>query len=169
MISDGFPHYVHLIAEKLFWCAYRAKNRGIVTGDLFEEALRDSATALQPELKKPYEKATRKYTTVREPVLWAVADGPELQRQSRDIWQSYQRIVEEMQRLGNLKDEPLNRQKFNAHMNDLKKESSGSVLKGTRSGWYEYNEKVVRGYARLCAMQAGIILEREHPMQRRRY
>lgn len=169
MISDGFPHYVHLIAEKLFWRVYRAQNRGVVNGDLFEAALGDAAAALQPELKKSYEKATRKYLAVREPILWAAADGDELQRQSRDIWLSYQRIIDDMKRIRLLKEEPLNRQKFNSHMNEMKKEASGAILKGTRAGWYEYSEKVVRGYSRLRAMQSGIVLEREHPLQLRRY
>lgn len=169
MVSDGFPHYVHLICEKLYWRVYRDQNQGVVNGDLFEHALVDAASALQPELKKPYEKATRKYSDVREPLLWAAADGDELQRPSRDIWASYLRIVEDLERIGRLKEPALDRRRFNSLMNSLKTTSSGCILKGTRSGWYEYSEKVVRGYARLRAMQMGVILEREHPMQRRRF
>jgi hypothetical protein len=163
MISDGFPYYVHLICEKLFWRVYFAKNQGFVNGDLFEQALIDAAEALEPEIKKPYDKATKKYTNVREPILWALADGDELQRPSRDVWQSYLRIMSD------LKQEPLDRTKFNGHMNNLKKSGSGSVFTATRAGWYEYTEKVVRGYARLKALQKGIILEREHPLQRKRH
>jgi Cdc6-like AAA superfamily ATPase len=163
MISDGFPHYIHLVCEKLFWKVYREKNGGRVSGDLFEQALAAAAEALEPELKKPYEKATKKYSNVREPILWAAADGDSFQRPSREIWQSYQRIMEE------LGEEPIDRTKFNNHMNNMKKTSSGSVLKGSRAGWYEYDEKVVRGYARLRAIQRGILLEREHPSQQKRY
>lgn len=169
MISDGFPHYVHLICEKLFWRVYNAKNRGFVNGDLFETALSDAAAALEPELKKPYERATKKYRDVREPILWAVADGDELHRPSRDIWQSYLRIVEELKTCGKLKEAPLDRTKFNSAMASLKSDASGCILKGTRAGWYEFSERVVRGYARLRAMQRGIVLEREHPLQSRRY
>jgi KaiC/GvpD/RAD55 family RecA-like ATPase len=163
MISDGFPHYVHLICEKLFWKVYLARNGGHVTGDLFEQALASAAEALEPELKKPYEKATKKYSNVREPILWAATDSDLFQRPSREVWQSYLRIMEE------LRQPPIDRTKFNSHMNEMKKPASGSILKGSRAGWYEYTEKVVRGYARLRAMQHGILLEREHPLQQKRY
>lgn len=163
MISDGFPHYVHLVGEKLFWRVFNEQNAGVVTGDLFEAALADAADALHPEIKKPYEKATKKYTNACEPILWAVADGDDLQRSSRDIWASYLRIM------GDLKKSPLERQKFNSYMNALKKESYGSILAASRSGWYEFSNKVVRGYARLKALQSGVLLEREHPLQAKRY
>lgn len=163
MISDGFPHYVHLVGEKLFWRVFNEGNGGKVTGDLFEASLADAAEALHPEIKKPYEKATKKYTNACEPILWAVADGDELQRSSRDIWASYVRIM------GDLGKPPLDRQKFNNYMNSLKKESYGSILEGSRSGWYEFSNKVVRGYARLKALQSCITLEREHPFQPKRY
>ena len=162
MMSDGFPHYVHLVCEKLFWQVYGTRNC-IVTGDLFEAALNDTAEALEPELKKPYEKATMKYSNAREPILWAVADADVLQRPSRDIWASYLRIMED------LRKPPLERNKFNAHMNYLKRDGSDCILLATRTGWYEYREKVVRGYARLRALQHGVLLEREHPRQVRRY
>lgn len=163
MISDGFPHYVHLVAEKLFWRVYNKKCGGKVSGDLFEAALVDAADALHPEIKKPYEKATKKYTNACEPILWAVADDDDLQRSSRDIWASYLRIMSDLQRV------PLERQKFNNYMNALKKESHGAILEGSRSGWYEFSDKVVRGYARLKALQSGVLLEREHPLQQKRY
>lgn len=163
MISDGFPHYVHLVTEKLFWRVYRAENGGRVTGDLFEQALHDAVEGLEAEIKKPYDRAAKKYTNACEPILWAAADGDDLQRPSRDIWQSYLRIMKD------LRSPPLDKPKFNAQMNNLKKEASGKILTATRAGWYEYTEKVVRGYARLKALQSGIILEKEHPLQQKRF
>ena len=100
---------------------------------------------------------------MREPILWAAADGDLLQRPSREIWQSYLRIMED------LGEKPLERTKFNGHMNSMKKEASGHVLKATRAGWYEYTEKVVRGYSRLKALQRGVLFEREHPSQSKRF
>lgn len=163
MISDGFPHYVHLVTEKLFWRVYRAQNGGLVSGDLFEGALHDAVEGLEAEIKKPYEKATKKYTNDCEPILWAAADGDDLQRPSRDVWQSYLRIMKD------LNAKPLEKAKFNAQMNNLKKDAYGTILRATRAGWYEYTEKVVRGYARLKALQSGILLEKEHPLQQRRF
>lgn len=162
-VSDGFPHFVHLICEKLFWRVFRAQNGMRTTPELFEVALNEAVAAIDPELKKPYEKATKKYTNDCEPILWAVSDGEEFERPSRDIFASYERI---MQGLG---QEPLERQDFNNRMASLKKASHGSILSGTRQGWYGYSEKILRAYARLRAMQSAVKLEREHPLEPRRF
>jgi hypothetical protein len=37
-----------------------------------------------------------------------------------------------------------------------------------RQGWYEFTEKMIRGYVRLKAEQANIILEVDHPALKRR-
>ncbi len=167
-ISDGFPHYVHLLCEKLFWEVFRAEAAMRSRPEHFEAALGAAAKAMQPELKRPYELATKKYANDYEPVLWAVADGDELSRASRDIYLSYERILRDLGQIQN-GDDPERKKRFNAMMNRLKKSSHGSILMGTRAGWYEYKEKIVRGYARLRAAQYAIQLEREHPLQIRRF
>ena len=53
-------------------------------------------------------------------------------------------------------------------MNALKTASHGSILTGNRQGWYEFTEKM-SGYARLRALQQAVQLEREHPLQVRRF
>ncbi len=161
MISDGFPHYVHLIAEKLFWRIYEEQNDGKVTGELFQLAMADASDAMEMKLKQPYEMATRKYTIDNELILFAVADGHELQRRSSDIYVSYTRI---MQDLGG---SALDRAKFNARMNNLKKATSGEILSANRKGWYEFTEKVIRGYVRLRASQQDVRLEVDHPLAKR--
>jgi hypothetical protein len=45
----------------------------------------------------------------------------------------------------------------------LKQPSHGCILTATRQGWYEFTEKMIRGYVRLKAEQANIILEVDHP------
>ena len=155
-ISDGFPHYVHLICEQLFWLVYLTSSDGIVTGDLFEKALTRAAEELSPQIKVPYDKATKKYSNAREPILWAAADGDQLDRPSRDIWKSYVRIMGELGK--QVKDDEGAKSKFNAHMNAMKKADQGAVLTGSRAGWYSYTEKLVRGYARLRALQNNIVL-----------
>ena len=162
-ISDGFPHYVHLICEKLFWCVYGQRHDGKVTPDLFEKALQIASNALETHLKLPYETATRKYTNDYEPILWAAADNHELERRSRDIYTSYERIMKAMGQ------EPLDRTRFNSRMNNLKTSRYGNILSGTRQGWYQYTEKMVRGYARLRAEQNGVELDKEHPLQESRF
>lgn len=156
-ISDGFPHYVHFISEKLFWRVYEAHNDGKVTGELFELAMNDASEAMDMKLRGPYETATQKYNNDYEAVLWAAADGHELRRRSSDIYESYLRIMQ------NRPQEALNREKFNQRINSLKRPSHASILSGTRAGWYEFTEKMIRGYVRLRAEQEGIVLEVDHP------
>jgi len=62
----------------------------------------------------------------------------------------------------------LTRQQFYARMNNMKKQAYGEILIGTRAGWYEFREKMMRGYARLRAAQEGVELDPEHPLQNSR-
>lgn len=156
-ISDGFPHYVHFISEKLFWRVFEAENDGVVTPELFELAMSDASEAMDMKLKGPYETATQKYNNDYEAVLWAAADGHELRRRSTDIYESYQRIMKERP------EDALDRDKFNQRINSLKQPSHSRILTGTRQGWYEFTEKMIRGYVRLRAEQAGALLEVDHP------
>ncbi|HEY1943733.1 MAG TPA: ATP-binding protein [Roseiarcus sp.] len=161
-ISDGFPHYVHFLSEKMFWRVYRKRDNGTVTSELFEEAMGDAASAMEMKLRGPYVKATQKYSNDYAIILWAAADGHELSRRSIDIFDSYRRIVAEK------KATQLDRQHFNQRINALKQPSHGSILMGSRTGWYEFREKVIRGYVRLKAEQDGIVLEADHPAAPRR-
>jgi hypothetical protein len=163
-VSDGFPHFVHLVCEKLFWVVYEdADTEMRVKANQFEVAITNAVAVIEPHLRTPYEKATQNYGNDCEPVLWAVADGHELQRPSREILSSYEQI---MQRWGK---KPLSREQFWARMNRLKDPALGSILIGTRSGWYEFREKMMRGYARMRASHQGVELEAEHPLEQRRF
>jgi hypothetical protein len=163
-LSDGFPHFVHLICEKLFWAVWEDPSSDMrARASHFEQAIFHAVTAIEPRLKAPYEKATQNYSNDIEPVLWAVADDHQLMRPTREIWASYERIMERSGRT------PLTKQKFYGRMNDMKKKARGEVLAGNRSGWYEFTEKMMRGYARMRATQEGIELEAEHPLQSRRF
>jgi Cdc6-like AAA superfamily ATPase len=162
MISDGFPHYVHLLAEKLLWATYEDDRPITVTEPKhYLEAINAAVLDIEPKLKTLYEKATLKYSDDYEAILWAVADHYELKRRSSDIFDSYRRITTRT----NL--ECLPREKFNARINALKKPAHGSILKATRQGWYEFNEAVVRGYVRLRAEERGVELGIEHPLERK--
>jgi uncharacterized protein len=113
-------------------------------------------------LRGPYETATQKYHGDYEEVLWAAADGHELLKRSSAIYDSYLRIM------GSRKKDPLDRQHFNGRINSLKQPSHACILTGTRQGWYEFTEKVVRGYVRLRAEQQDVVLEADHPAAPRR-
>lgn len=157
MICDGFPYYAHFISEKLFWRVFEEKNGGKVTPDLFEGAMADAANAMDMKSRGPYEKATQKYDDTYSVILFALADGHELRKRSSDVFTTYQNIMKEQDK------EPANRQRFNNRMNRLKSESHGCILTATRQGWYEFSEKMIRGYVRLKAEQAGIRLNPDHP------
>lgn len=58
---------------------------------------------------------------------------------------------------------PLDRTKFNQRINVLKQPSHARMLTGTRQGWYEFTETMIRGYVRLRAEQQGVELEIDHP------
>lgn len=161
-ISDGFPHYVHFITEKLFWRVFEAKNGGVVTPELFELAMEDAAGAMDMKLRGPYEQATQKYGDDYEAILWAVADGHEMKKRSADIYDSYQRIMR------GLDDAALERAKFNQRINRLKQEAHACILSGSRAGWYEFTEKMIRGYVRLKAEQNDVELAADHPLRRTR-
>ncbi len=163
-VSDGFPHFIHLVCEKLFWIVYELRNT-TATPDNYEAAVHKAVANIESHLKLPYERATKKYSNDSEEVLWAVADDHQLQRPSREIHKSYERIMERTPR----GRKPLSLKQFQTRMNALKTPAHGSILTGTRQGWYEFTEKMMRGYARLRAAEQGIELEAEHPLQEKRF
>lgn len=159
-ISDGFPHYVHLVCEKLFWAAQDdGLSVSVTTPMHYVCALAEAVKDIEPFLRELYEQATQKYGNDYQEVLWAVADHHELKRRSIDIYQSYLQIIRQRQ------SSPLDRTKFNGRMNALKTISHGAILIGSRQGWYEMREPILRGYIRLRAENEGIELAREHPRQ----
>jgi hypothetical protein len=160
MICDGFPYYVHFISEKLFWRVHEAANGGEVTPELFTLAMDDAASAMDMKLRAPYEKATQKYDDTYSSILFAVADGHELKKRSSDIYSIYLRVMSSLNR------EPLLRVQYNARMNRLKSDAHGCILTASRQGWYEFSEKMIRGYVRLKAEQMGVALNPDHPQAR---
>ncbi|HEU0156585.1 MAG TPA: hypothetical protein VFQ82_10995, partial [Stellaceae bacterium] len=65
--------------------------------------------------------------------------------------------------------EELLRKRFNQRINRLKREAHGRILVATRTGWYEFRENLVRGYVRLRAEHAGVPLEVDHPLLRKKF
>jgi AAA ATPase domain len=159
-ISDGFPHYVHLIGSKLFWDLYEDPEEcDCVLSHHFLNAVKQAVKDVEPHLKQKYEKATQKYKDEYQEVLWAVADHPDLRRRSSDIYESYCRIM------GSLRKPPFDRPVFDQRMNRLKQPAHGAILKGTRAGWYEFREPIIRGYVRLIAEERGVVLDIFHGLQ----
>jgi hypothetical protein len=159
-ISDGFPHYIHLICEKLFWVVFDAPEAvEQVSPAHYREAVEGAVQDIEPFLRELYELATKKYNNDYQEILWAVADHHEFSRRSSDIFISYVEIMKQRNTRG------ADRVKFNTRMNALKRVSHGEILRGTRQGWYELREPILRGYIRLRAEREGVALAQDHPHQ----
>ncbi len=156
-ISDGFPHYVHLVCEKLYWHLFSVEEQvATATPEHFIQSVRDACHSIESHLRLAYEKATMKDNDVYQEVLWALADHYELKRNVDAVYRSYLRIMEKRGR------EPLERAKFVSRLNNLKSQRHGSMLRSGQRSWYEFSENMVRGYVRLRAETAGIPLALEH-------
>jgi hypothetical protein len=163
-ISDGFPYYIHLIGDKLFWAMFDDdKDIRVSTPEHFEIALREATLDAEPSLKRAYDQATQKYNSYDE-VLWALADDSRMRRQIKDVLASYNRIMSELKGR-----ETLDQKKFYDRMNALKGERHGQIVRTTSAGWYEFRENRLRGYVRLMAERAGVQLEPEHHLAGKRF
>lgn len=152
-ISDGFPHYVHLVCEKLFWEVFDDPMECTTpTIEHYRNAVAASVLGIEQHLKKAYEKATMKDTSDYEEVLWAVADHSELIRHTESIYESYCTIIKKIQ------GEPLDRATFNSCLGALRGPACGRILASSRRGWCQFRENIVRGYVRLRAEEQGLEL-----------
>lgn len=166
-ISDGFPYYVHLLGEKLFWAMWDDdKNTERSTPQHFETALHEASLEAEPSLKRTYELAIQKYHNDYQQVLWAMADDSKLRRQMKDIYESYKRIMSYPMYCESV---PLDLQKFYQRMNALRNIRHGAILRTAAAGWYEFRENRVRGYVRLEAEREGVQLEPEHHLAGKKF
>jgi uncharacterized protein len=176
-ISDGFPHFVHLMCEKIIWAMYNDSDRswledGVIELRHYRAGTSQAVLAANEELRKGYEEAVRKYSQNAEVILWAAADGYELYRKAQDVYASYLRIMranESDPEISGLSPthwrcRTLTLSQFRARLYNLCKEKYGHILAGNKMGWYEYSEKMMRGYARLKAEANGIELWPDHPL-----
>ena len=160
-ISDGFPHYIHLICEKLTWEMFEDPAPvAVSTIEHYRRAVMAAVGEAQPELRALYDKAVRKYQRDYEHVLWAAADHPNFDRRSVEIFETYCALFRD-------EETRLSRERFNQRLNALKSPAYGSVLIGTRQGWYRFRESMLRGYVRLKAEQEGVALTVDHPLSQK--
>jgi hypothetical protein len=95
IVSDGFPHYVHLITEHMIWQAFDDDTDcDKLEAQHYQLGLRHAIEQMDARLKGPYEKAVLHRAPEWEDLVWATADGEDLFRQSTDIEQSYKSITE---------------------------------------------------------------------------
>lgn len=166
MVSDGFPYYVHLIMEKMLWEAFTAQESTEVLGHThYLAGLAVAIGEISAALRRPYEKAVLHRGPEYEAVVWATADGDDLQRDSSSIYASYEVVCAKR-----MEEATLTRQRFGERLRQLRTPSYGSILKSLekRPGWFTYSEKMLRGYVRMQAEANGVELsgERAAPRQR---
>jgi hypothetical protein len=160
-ISDGFPYYVHLMGERIFWQAFDdPEDVKAITMAHYKAGIHAAIEESQTSFRQAYEFATQKNKLSEdyEEVLWSVADGSTLSRQTTDIYQkSYLPLMEK--RSGR---KPLSKELFYQRMNRLKTDNHGRIIVGSQQGWYGFRENVVRGYVRLRAERAGVKIGVDH-------
>jgi len=159
-ISDGFPHYVHLICEKLYWELFY--DEAVVhkaSKEHYGAAIGAAINGIQQFLRRAYDKATIKNNDENHFILWAAADHPNLMRHKEDIYESYVGI---MSKLG---EEPLEFKDFARLLSRLTSPACGGILRRQSDdarSYYQFSESIVRGYVRLRAEEQGINLATEH-------
>ncbi|MDA9539510.1 MULTISPECIES: AAA family ATPase [Bradyrhizobium] len=171
-ISDGFPYYIHLVAQNLFWIAFdKHPHDPVVTSEDFHAAVMGSMEQAESPLKTAYKLAIQKTKNSLdyEEVLWSAAAGTHMQRQSREMYDgSYVPMMEERLRKEmfdpKIKEKRifLTYEKYRDRLYKLTDQRHGHILEKSRNSWYEFPEKVNRGYVRLVAERNGVQLGADH-------
>lgn len=167
IVSDGFPYYVQLMAEKMLWEAFSDERLvDEVEVEHYQLGLRKAIQSINAELRRPYEQAVLLRGEEFADVVWATADGENLHRNLSDMYESYKGIVRK-----HLDGRAcVSQSKFSELTRLLKQKKFGEILQSMegRVGWYMYKEKMLRGYVRMQAEDSGIELngEKEAPKQK---
>jgi uncharacterized protein len=157
VISDGFPYYTQLVGDQLFWIMYEDDDDVSACSEKhFQDAIDRSVDEALFTLREKYEKATLKYRNTNDfkYTLWSLVSSPTLSRQVSEIYdKSYLPLLSQLKN-----GKVLSSHEFNSRMWYLTQDSHGSILTARGSGWYEFTEKMMRGYVRLKAQEAGVVL-----------
>jgi uncharacterized protein len=163
ILSDGFPHYVHLIGEALFWSMFDdAKEVRSCTPNHFKAGVKGALERTEAEHKSLYQKATQKTKNSidYEHALWALADRSDTRRQLTSIYDDSYSDISKQASLS--ESEKLKREPFNQRLQRLRAENHGNVIVGHGAGWFSFKENILRGYVRLVAENSGVILARDN-------
>ncbi len=155
-ISCGYPHFAHLILKYSLMSMFEKEDKNTdVSNDVFTDALNRSAEKAATRLRTAYEAAIKKGTDRYIEVLFALANGPHLSRQFKDIANDYKRIIESRPHRNGYDVDKNNGQDFRNALESLYKRK---FLRKGKSGWYEFDDPMLRGYVRLVAEQEGVQL-----------
>jgi len=155
-VSDGFPSFVHLLAEKVFTACYD-DNGSDVQRVHYEQGITDAINSVEVALKRSYEDALHRNTKKYEHAIWALAADKLLEANFDTILGHYREIS------SSLGIEPVNRNNLNTKLNQLCTPTYGRLLSKPRRSNFTFSEKMMRAYARLRAERAGLELGHEAP------
>lgn len=166
LLSDGFPYFVHLVCEQMYWSAFEDQATvKRISPEHFGAGVDKAVEHALSLLEEAYDKATKKYSDDYEEVLWALVDRPTLSRQASKVYsESYLPMMEK--RNSKLEEKRrrvvLTDRQFISRLNNLKGDRHGNIIKGTGAGWYQFRENMIRGYVKLRARNQGIDLGIDH-------
>lgn len=159
ILSDGFPHYVHLIAESLFWAMFDDEEEVSVADTAhFRTAVKGALERTDVEHRAAYRRATEKTKNTKEyeATLWALADKTETRRQMTNIYnESYLKIQRKFP------VPQMDKATLNHRLLSLRSPAHDEIVKGYGAGWFSFRETIMRGYVRLVAEDQGINLARD--------
>ncbi|MCF6442042.1 AAA family ATPase [Pseudoalteromonas luteoviolacea] len=154
-LSDGYPHYIHLICEKIL-VELRRSGVDEVSFEIFLRSLDHAIDTIVHDEKKPYDKATLGRQEQYHHILWALADSADTIRSLEHVAFSYNEVCE------CLGVEPINNAELKDELKKLKRPSFGAIvdtgLKG-RPKWYKFRESITKGLVRMFAERRGVKLD----------
>lgn len=164
-ISDGFPYFVHLICERTLWSWHSdpEKDRTKTHPRHYEEGLKAASSAAAPELKDPYELAANKYALDGELIVWALATGDLFEKQIKIMHSDFEEIYRNFPIAARPK-RCLNQNQISARLALFLSDAYGHMVVRPRRSYYAFQEKRMRGYARLRAELRGVQLRPDHPL-----
>ncbi|WP_061709697.1 MULTISPECIES: AAA family ATPase [Enterobacteriaceae] len=163
-LSDGYPHYIHLICEKMLIKAYQDGTTEI-TFPMFLSGLKDAVSSVAEFLKKDYNLATEGRSPDVAYVLWSIADSADMQRKKSDILISYIDVIDQLSWKGLIANNNPDESKFGRILTCLGKQEYGEIVISAfgdkRRGFYKFKESMVRGYVKMHAEMRSIKLDFE--------
>lgn len=157
VVSDGFPHFVHLIGQCMYWAMQDDEAEVTVCQrSHYDTGIKEALEQAEAPLRAAYFRATEKTKNKLdyEEALWALADRVETRRQVSSVYKSsYLRIVHS--RRGR---NPVGQSIFNQRLLSLRSDAHGNIVEGHGSGYFSFRENVMRGFVRLKAESEGVEL-----------
>jgi len=158
-LSDGFPHYVHLLCEKILIEMHKLGGAGLqVNQDIFIDGLDGAIKSIGEEIKRDYVNATEGRDEHFHHLLWAMADSADLIRNIEHIKFSYSEIIR------SVNAPSLSEDCFKKQFAKLRTKSFGKIIEhglGKRPNWFKFRENMVRGFIRMYAERNQITLDFE--------